>query len=642
MARAAWPHANLSTPCSATGCARRPRTATCSTPTPTWPRSSTCACASSRARWRPSWSSRSRSASTPRPQWLEPRAGGLGLLLLDGIVAVEVQVGDRTATELTGAGDLLQAPSADRRRPARARRDAGTSSCPARVAVLDAGFAERVRPWPQIALALLRRAGKRAERPRRAARHRLPAAARGPPGADAVAPRRALGQGRARRHPPLAPAHPPAARAARRGRAPVGLPRARPPGRGRARHRPRRRVAPARHRSSTTSRASPSAGTTSHPRPPRRCALRPAPDAADRVHPGPAAQRAPAGPRGVDDERAGLRRRHRRADGGDQPVARGAAHGRDPGHAGRRHLQPDARLRERRRAHAGLVRRRARAPRPLRARARGLGAQRADQRRGPLGGRSASTPRAASRSPTCSWIDRLAPKAAAVDGASGRARPTAASRRCATTRPAPWACATTWAGAGRRAWASRSSTSPAARSQPNNITETLLAPRAAARRAGADDRPRRPGPAAVAVRPHRPRDLQPRGLRRGRAAFADTLGDDERCLVKLGCKGPVVKCNVPDARLGQRDRRLPERRRHLHRRAPAPGFPDRFMPFVGARSPRDGGRARCALHLRPRAALLPRPPDAHDVRASSRSGAVPRPSCRPATRGAGDRPCPSA
>ena len=50
--------------------------------------------------------------------------------------------------------------------------------------------------------------------------------------------------------------------------------------------------------------------------------------------------------------------------------------------------------------------------------------------------------------------------------------------------------------------------------QPNNITETLLAPGAAARRAGADDRPRRPGPAALAVRPHRPRDLQPRGLRR--------------------------------------------------------------------------------------------------------------------------------
>ena len=27
--------------------------------------------------------------------------------------------------------------------------------------------------------------------------------------------------------------------------------------------------------------------------------------------------------------------------------------------------------------------------------------------------------------------------------------------------------------------------------------------------------------------------------------YADRLGDDGRCLVKFGCKGPVVKCNVP-------------------------------------------------------------------------------------------------
>jgi CRP/FNR family cyclic AMP-dependent transcriptional regulator len=33
---------------------------------------------------------------------------------------------------------------------------------PARVAVLDAGFAERIRPWPQIYIALLRRSAKRA------------------------------------------------------------------------------------------------------------------------------------------------------------------------------------------------------------------------------------------------------------------------------------------------------------------------------------------------------------------------------------------------------------------------------------------------------------------------------------------------
>lgn len=93
--------------------------------------------------------------------WLEARTGGLGLLLLDGVVAVEVRVGDRTATELMGAGDLLQPrpPDGD---DLLEHLDAWQVLLPARVAVLDAGFAERARPWPQIALALLRRAGKRA------------------------------------------------------------------------------------------------------------------------------------------------------------------------------------------------------------------------------------------------------------------------------------------------------------------------------------------------------------------------------------------------------------------------------------------------------------------------------------------------
>jgi CRP/FNR family cyclic AMP-dependent transcriptional regulator len=68
-------------------------------------------------------------------QWTTPSVAAPGLLLLDGLLAVDVSVGDRTATELMGAG---------------------------RVAVLDASFAERIRPWPQILLALLRRAGKRA------------------------------------------------------------------------------------------------------------------------------------------------------------------------------------------------------------------------------------------------------------------------------------------------------------------------------------------------------------------------------------------------------------------------------------------------------------------------------------------------
>src|SRR6185503_14617738 len=87
--------------------------------------------------------------------------GAPGLLVLEGLLAIDVSVGDRTATELIGAGDLVQP------------WDPGTDdlldrySCwhvlmPGRVAVLDAGFAERIRPWPQILLALLRRVGKRA------------------------------------------------------------------------------------------------------------------------------------------------------------------------------------------------------------------------------------------------------------------------------------------------------------------------------------------------------------------------------------------------------------------------------------------------------------------------------------------------
>jgi CRP/FNR family transcriptional regulator, cyclic AMP receptor protein len=93
--------------------------------------------------------------------WLAADMGGLGLLLLDGVIAVEVHVGDRTATELTGSGDLLQ-PHQDGGDDLLEHLEGWHVLVPARVAVLDAAFAERVRPWPQIALALLRRAGKRA------------------------------------------------------------------------------------------------------------------------------------------------------------------------------------------------------------------------------------------------------------------------------------------------------------------------------------------------------------------------------------------------------------------------------------------------------------------------------------------------
>jgi hydrogenase small subunit len=61
--------------------------------------------------------------------------------------------------------------------------------------------------------------------------------------------------------------------------------------------------------------------------------------------------------------------------------------------------------------------------------------------------------------------------------------------------------------------------------------------------------------------------------------FAETLGDDERCLVKLGCKGPVVKCNVPTRGWVNGIGGCPNVG-GICIGCTAPGFPDRFMPFA--------------------------------------------------------------
>jgi hypothetical protein len=97
----------------------------------------------------------------PVAEWLAACAPGPGLLVLDGVIAVSVRVGDRIATELVGGTDLLQ--------PRGVEDDALVTSdvewralIPSRFALLDAAFAQRIQPWPQITSALLRRAGRRA------------------------------------------------------------------------------------------------------------------------------------------------------------------------------------------------------------------------------------------------------------------------------------------------------------------------------------------------------------------------------------------------------------------------------------------------------------------------------------------------
>jgi CRP/FNR family cyclic AMP-dependent transcriptional regulator len=86
---------------------------------------------------------------------------GLGLLLVDGVVALDVQVGDRTASELVGGGDLLAPWVSDDDVVLLASETYSRALVPTKIAVLDEEFAERIRPWPQIVHELLRRAVRR-------------------------------------------------------------------------------------------------------------------------------------------------------------------------------------------------------------------------------------------------------------------------------------------------------------------------------------------------------------------------------------------------------------------------------------------------------------------------------------------------
>ena len=61
--------------------------------------------------------------------------------------------------------------------------------------------------------------------------------------------------------------------------------------------------------------------------------------------------------------------------------------------------------------------------------------------------------------------------------------------------------------------------------------------------------------------------------------FATEYGDDPRCLVKLGCKGPVVKCNVPVRGWVNGLGGCPNVG-GICMACTMPGFPDKFMPFM--------------------------------------------------------------
>jgi CRP/FNR family cyclic AMP-dependent transcriptional regulator len=92
--------------------------------------------------------------------WLSRVGAGPGLLILDGLVAADTRIADRTVTELLGAGDLVQ-PVCRQAEEMIQEAASWRALSPTRFALLDTEFAERARPWPAIGQALLRRAGRR-------------------------------------------------------------------------------------------------------------------------------------------------------------------------------------------------------------------------------------------------------------------------------------------------------------------------------------------------------------------------------------------------------------------------------------------------------------------------------------------------
>lgn len=103
---------------------------------------------------------RSDSGGVDLSEWLVRAHGGPGLLVLEGVLALTVRVGDRVSAELLGPGDLLQTFPSDIEQLVGCQTDT-RALAPVRFALLDAALARRVRFWPQISQALLRRTGTR-------------------------------------------------------------------------------------------------------------------------------------------------------------------------------------------------------------------------------------------------------------------------------------------------------------------------------------------------------------------------------------------------------------------------------------------------------------------------------------------------
>jgi CRP/FNR family transcriptional regulator, cyclic AMP receptor protein len=94
----------------------------------------------------------------------EGSRGRLGYLILEGLLARDMTVAGRTATELLGEGDVVQ-PWAPHREDGLVRfRASWNVLMPVRLAILDDAFGRSLACWPQVMTALLERAIRRTHR----------------------------------------------------------------------------------------------------------------------------------------------------------------------------------------------------------------------------------------------------------------------------------------------------------------------------------------------------------------------------------------------------------------------------------------------------------------------------------------------
>jgi hydrogenase small subunit len=178
---------------------------------------------------------------------------------------------------------------------------------------------------------------------------------------------------------------------------------------------------------------------------------------------------------------------------------------------------------------------------------------------------------------TNEWIDRLAPRAAAV----------IAVGTCATYGGIPAMKNNPTGAMGLPdylgwSWKTRSGVPivclPGCPTQPDNLTDVLLymvlhvTGRAPAPRLDDQLRP-------TWLFGYTAREGCSRAGFTEQGKFATEYGADRRCLVKLGCKGPVAKCNVPTRGWVNGVGGCPNVG-GICIGCTMPGFPDKYMPFV--------------------------------------------------------------